>query len=115
MRIYIDKPDGVSIEDCEKVNAYIDPILDETDPIEQSYYLEVSSAGLLRELRTDAHLTKFIGHTVQIRTYKIIDGLPKSFEAVLTGFDDKTVQLEYAGQMREIDRALISKISVDLL
>ena len=115
LRIYIDKPNGVSIEDCEKVNAYIEPILDETDPISQSYYLEVSSAVLIRELRTDAHLSKFLGSTVQVHMYKRIDNMLKVFDAILLDFDDKTIQVKVEECVKSIDRSLISKIKVDLL
>ena len=57
LRVYIDKPDGVSIEDCENVANELNPALDAVDPIEQSYSLEISSAGLLRDLKKDSHIS----------------------------------------------------------
>ena len=116
LRIYIDRPEGgVSLDDCESVDRYLSPILDEEDPIPQSYYLEVSSAGLVRQLKTDAHLQRFIGHEIEIHTYKSLDGLPKVFGAVLEGFDEQTVHVCVNVAERKVERTLISKVTIDLL
>lgn len=116
LRIYIDRDEGVSINDCEAVSRRIDPILDDADPIEQSYCLEVSSAGLIRELRTTAHLRKFIGHTVEVSFFKALDGTKsKKISAVLTDADDDTVTLETGGDKNIYSRKDISKIKIDLV
>ena len=65
LRIFIDKDGGVSIDDCTRVSHKIDPIIDEADPIDKSYYLEVCSAGLSRELSRDGHFKHYIGKTVK--------------------------------------------------
>ena len=74
LRITIDKPEGITIEDCERVHRAIDPLLDEADPIESFYYLEVSSPGLERELKTEAHLAASVGETVEVRLFAPRDG-----------------------------------------
>lgn len=114
LRVYIDREEGVGIEDCQKVNDYLSPLLDELDPIEQSYYLEISSAGLIRELRRDAHYAEFTGREVNVRTYKSIEGMPKKFSAVLKSFDKDAFILSVDGRDMAVPRSDVSGISVDL-
>ncbi|MDF2686677.1 MAG: hypothetical protein K0S55_1859 [Clostridia bacterium] len=116
LRIFIDKKEnGISIEDCETVSRQVEVILDEKDPIPQSYCLEVSSAGLIRELKTDMHLESFIGYIINIYTFKSINGLPKKFEAKLINFNSDNIILELKEEQLLINRSDISKIKVDLL
>ncbi|MBQ7725628.1 MAG: ribosome maturation factor RimP [Clostridia bacterium] len=75
LRVFIDKPGGVTIEDCTNVSHAIDPVIDEADPIDLSYYLEVCSPGLERELTRPQHYEQFIGQTVKIRLYQPQDGV----------------------------------------
>ena len=82
--VTIDKDGGVSLVDCEMVNDAIGPILDREDPIEGSYTLEVSSPGLERELKTDAHLAAFCGKEVSVKLYA-----PKDGKKILTGILEK--------------------------
>jgi ribosome maturation factor RimP len=74
LEITIDSDDGIQIEDCERVHRAIDPILDEADPIEGFYYLEVSSPGIERELRTEEHIQAFIGARVEAKLFSPKDG-----------------------------------------
>lgn len=74
LEITIDRDEGIQIEDCERVHRAIDPILDEADPIEGFYYLEVSSPGVERELRTDAHVLAFLGARVEAKLFSPKDG-----------------------------------------
>ena len=90
LRFYIDKSGGVDIDDCEKASCYISDKLDEIDPIESSYYLEVFSPGADRELKTEDDLKKFFGESVQVKLYKKVDNL-KEFVAILDGFDDDNI------------------------
>lgn len=90
LRFYIDKSGGVGIDDCERVSCYISDKLDEIDPIESSYYLEVSSPGADRELKTEDDFKKFFGESVQVKLYKKVDNL-KEFVAILDGFDDDNI------------------------
>ena len=86
LEITIDSSNGINIEDCEKVHRAIDPILDEVDPIEGFYYLDVSSPGIERELRTDAHILHSIGQKVEAKLFaakdgrRVVCGILKSFE-----------------------------------
>ena len=93
LRAYIDKPEGVNINDCENVSRALSDELDREDFIEDAYILEVSSPGLGRTLKKDKHLAKSIGEEVEIKTYKPIEK-QKEFEGVLKAFDTETVTIE---------------------
>ena len=86
LRITIDSPDGITIDDCEKVHRAIDPLLDAADPIEQAYTLEVSSPGIERELKTDVHISACTGWDVEVKLYAPQNG-SKVFRGVLDGLD----------------------------
>ena len=87
LEITIDSEAGINIEDCEKVHRAIDPILDEVDPIESFYYLDVSSPGIERELRTAEHISRSIGEKVEAKLYTAKDG-KRSILGILTAFED---------------------------
>ena len=74
LRITIDSEDGITIDDCETVHRAIDPVIDEHDPIENAYHLEVSSPGIERELRTEEHILAFIGARVEAKLFSPKDG-----------------------------------------
>lgn len=74
LRYFIDKEGGVNIGDCEFVSRAIDKLLDEADPIEQGYILEVSSPGIERELGKDWHFERYIGHAVNVRLIRAAGG-----------------------------------------
>lgn len=106
LRVYVDlindkddegQPVYIGTEDCEKVSRYLSGKLDETDPIEQNYFLEVSSPGMDRSLITPAHYEKYIGRMVEVRLYKGMDGT-KNIEGELTAFapceDDYSVTVK---------------------
>ena len=88
--VSIDKEGGVSLEDCEMVNDAVNPIIDEADPIEGSYFLEISSAGLERELTKPEHIKAYIGSRVSVKLYAPLenDGR-KQFESVLLSYDEE--------------------------
>lgn len=106
LEITIDSPDGIYIEDCEKVHRAIDPILDEIDPIEGFYYLDVSSPGVERELRTDEHIAACIGQKVEAKLFAARDG-KKSIIGSLQGIDGDNVLVD--GEA--VPRADISKLT----
>lgn len=87
LRLYIDKDGGVDIDDCEKVHRAVDPILDEKDPISESYHFEVCSAGLERALKRPSDFQQFMGSPILIKLYRPRNGL-KEIPAVLTGYDE---------------------------
>lgn len=109
LRVYIDKPGGVTIDDCEAVSRALSEELDREDFIEESYTLEVSSPGLGRALKKDRHLEKSIGENVDVKTYKPIQN-SKEISGVLKAFDDKTVTLEVENNQISINRADIAVI-----
>ena len=74
LRITIDSPEGITIDDCERFSRAIDPILDEADPVPDSYHLEVSSPGIERELRTPEHIAACIGEQVEVRLFAPVGG-----------------------------------------
>lgn len=113
LRVFIDKDGGVGIDDCEKISRKIDVLLDNADPIDHSYILEVSSAGLIRELKTDFHLKKFLGYTVEVRLFKAINNL-KKINGKLLDFNSKKIVLE-TDEKTELNRKNVSKIIVDLI
>ena len=69
LRVTIDHEDGITIDDCERMHRAIDPVLDEADPIDTAYDLEVSSPGIERDLRTDAHIDASVGEIVDLRFF----------------------------------------------
>ena len=93
LRIYIDKDGGVDIEDCEKVHRAIDPVLDEKDPIAESYHLEVCSAGLERALKRPADFEQFMGSPILIKLYRPRNGL-KEIPGILRDYQDVRITLE---------------------
>ena len=92
LRLYIDKDGGVGINDCEAVSRAVDPILDERDPIPDSYHFEVSSAGLDRPLRRPEHFAWSMGKAVEVRLYRPRDGA-KEFTGTLEGYDNGRVTI----------------------
>ena len=92
LRVFIDKEEGISIDDCTNVSHAIDPIIDEADPIDKAYYLEVCSCGIERELSCKEHFEKCIGKEVKIKLYKAVDSV-KEFRGVLTEVDDEITVL----------------------
>ena len=93
LRIYIDKEDGVGIDDCQLVNDAMDEILDREDIIDQHYIFEVSSPGLTRKLRNPFEYEWYSGEKVEVKLYKAIDG-KKSFIGILQGLKDGFVEIE---------------------
>ena len=93
LRVYIDKEGGVSIDDCEAVSRPLSDALDEADPIEGSYTLEVSSAGLDRALKKPEHFARFMGSEVEVRLYRAREGR-KEFVGVLRGYEGGGVTLD---------------------
>jgi ribosome maturation factor RimP len=93
LRVYIDKPGGITIDDCQIVSEALSDKLDETDPIEQSYFLEVSSPGLERPLKKDSDFIKFKGELVEVKLFQPIDG-KKVFEGELVGLIDGKIVIK---------------------
>lgn len=110
LRITIDSEDGINIDDCEKMHRALDPVLDEADPIEEAYYLEVSSPGIERELRTDMHIEACEGWNVEVRLYAPVDG-SKVFRGKLLELGESgSVRIDANGKTREFPRETVAKI-----
>jgi ribosome maturation factor RimP len=77
LRIYIDKDEGVDLDDCQKISTLLSDLLDQEDPIEQAYFLEVSSPGLDRPLKREKDFRKYEGHLVNVKTYSLVEGRKK--------------------------------------
>ena len=93
LRLYIDKDGGVDIEDCEKIHRAVDPILDEKDPIAESYHFEVCSAGLERALKRPSDFAQFMNSPVLVKLYRPRNGL-KEIPGILRGYEDGRVTVE---------------------
>ncbi len=94
LRIFIDKPEGIDLTDCEKVNDEINDILDEANYIKEQYFLEVSSPGIERVLRKDKHLEQNIGTEINIKLFKKDENGNKEYQGILKKFDESSIELE---------------------
>ena len=93
LRLYIEKEGGVDIDDCEKIHRAMDPILDEKDPIAESYHFEVCSAGLERTLKRPSDFERFMGSNITVKLYRPRNGL-KEIPCVLQGYDNGRVTVQ---------------------
>ena len=109
LRLYIDKEGGVDIIDCETISRAVDPILDERDPIAESYHFEVCSAGLERTLRTAEHFAAFMDADVLVKLYRPKDGT-KEFAGVLKGYNDGDVTIDYHGTELTFEKSEVALV-----
>lgn len=109
LRIYIDKQDGIDLNDCEKVNNEIMDELDKADYIKEQYFLEVSSPGVERILRKDKHLEKNIGNEVHIKLFKKDEKGLKEYQGILKSFNQEIITIENIEEIN-IERKNISQI-----
>ncbi|MCM1386706.1 MAG: ribosome maturation factor RimP [Bacillus sp. (in: Bacteria)] len=113
LRAYIDKPDGVNINDCENVSRALSDELDKEDFIQDAYILEVSSPGLGRALKKDKHLQKSLGEEVEIKTYKPMDK-QKEFHGVLKSYDTDSITITMENEEKKFARTEIALIRLAL-
>ena len=109
LRLYIDKQGGVSIDDCEKIARAVDPILDEVDPIPESYHFEVSSAGLERPLRRSSDFAQFMGSPVLVKLYRPHNGL-KEFPGILRDYQDGRVTVEAGKETITFEKSQVALV-----
>ncbi|WP_010252244.1 ribosome maturation factor RimP [Acetivibrio cellulolyticus] len=109
LRIYIDKPGGITIDDCQIISEEISDILDKKDPIEQSYFLEVSSPGLDRPLKKESDFERFKGELVEVKVFKPIDGR-KIFEGNLLGLIDNKIIIKINDTNMEFERDQVALV-----
>lgn len=104
LRVYIDKEEGISLNECELVSRELSPILDEKDPIKENYFLEVSSPGLDRALKKDRDFVRYQGREVDLKLYKPLNGC-KQFEGELIGLtEDNNIKIIINGEEMEFNR-----------
>lgn len=111
LRITIDSEDGIDINVCEKLHRAIDPLLDEADPIEEAYYLEVCSPGIERELRTQTHIDACEGWDVELKLYAPIDGAKVFRGVLLPSGENGEVRIDVKGETLEFARSAVAKIN----
>lgn len=109
LRFTVDSPNGVTIEDCEKFHRAIDPVLDEHDPIENAYLLEVSSPGVERVLRLPEHFTSMIGSQVEVRLFTPVEN-SKLHRGILKAYDNGDITVECESGDITFKKALLSKV-----
>jgi len=106
IRLFIDKPDGIGLEDCEAVSRAVSALLDVEDPVPGNYSLEVSSPGLDRKLTKAAHFQRFIGDSVKVKLRLPLDGR-RRFRGVLMAQDDDSIVVEVDGQTYSLPLKMI--------
>ena len=111
LRVFIDKPEGISIDDCTNVSHAIDPIIDEADPIDVSYYLEVCSPGIERELTRRRHYEESVGKPVRLKLYKACDG-KKELTGTLENVGEESVTLNTGTDVLTVEFKNISKANL---
>ena len=111
LRVFIDKEGGVGIDDCERISRRLDPILDEADPIPDSYVFEVGSAGAERELKRPRDFEQFMGDEVEVRTYKSVDG-SKSFVGTLAGYDEGAVSVTVGDKTMRFEKGQLALVKL---
>lgn len=109
LRLYIDKEGGVDIDDCEAVSRAVDPVLDEKDPIPESYRFEVCSAGLERTLKRPSDFERFMGSAVMVKLYRPKDG-SKEFPGVLKGYENGDVIIDYGNQELRFEKSEVALV-----
>ncbi len=109
LRVYLDSPDGVDLDQCEAVSRAMDPILDEADPVPDSYIFEVSSAGCERALKRPEDFERFTGSLVEVRLYSAVDGA-KQWIGKLTGYVNGDVIIESGGEERRFTKSQIASV-----
>lgn len=113
LRAYIDKPEGININDCEQVSRAMSEILDKEDYIEDAYIFEVSSPGLGRTLKKEKHFEKSLGEEVEVKTYKPIDK-KKEFTGTLRAYDKDTITIEIEERKMVIAKSDIALVRLAL-
>ena len=109
LRIFIDSEKGIDIDDCTNVSHAVDPILDEADPIDKSYYLEVCSPGLERELSRPEHFERMMGQPVTAKLYRAQNG-SKELKGTLAGYNDGNLTLDVNGESVTLTKGDVASV-----
>ena len=109
LRLYLDKEGGVDITDCENISRAVDPLLDEADPIAESYHFEVCSAGLERALKRPSDFAQFMDAAVLVKLYRPRNGL-KEIPGILRGYEDGRVTVEAGKEMITFEKSEVALV-----
>ena len=109
LRLYLDKDGGVDITDCEAISRAVDPVLDEKDPISESYIFEVCSAGLERALKRPSDFERFMGSAITVKLYRPRNGL-KEIPCVLTGYEDGKITVEAGKETITFEKSQVALV-----
>ena len=109
LRLYIDKEGGVDITDCEAISRAADPLLDEADPIPESYCFEVCSAGIERTLKRPSDFEKFMGSPILVKLYRPKDGL-KEIPGILSGYNEGKVTVTYGTEELTFEKSEVALV-----
>ena len=109
LRLYLDKEGGVDITDCVAISRAVDPLLDEADPIAESYHFEVCSAGLERALKRPSDFERFMGSAITVKLYRPRNGL-KEIPCVLTGYEDGKITVEAGKETITFEKSQVALV-----
>ena len=109
LRLYLDKEGGVDLNDCEAISRAVDPLLDEADPIAESYHFEVCSAGLERALKRPSDFERFMGSNIIVKLYRPRNGL-KEIPCVLTGYEDGKITVEAGKETITFEKSQVALV-----
>lgn len=107
LRIFADRDGGISLDECEAISRALSTVLDKKDPIKENYFLEVSSPGIERKLKTPGHFKKYLGETVDLSFYKPFNG-QKQLTATLIDYENDKIKIDYEESCFEIPMSDIS-------
>lgn len=110
LRIFIDKPQGIDLQDCETVSNAINDLLDQADYIKEQYFLEVSSPGIEKVLRKDKHLQQNIGEKVAVKLFRKDENSKKEYQGKLKDFNQEKIIIENEEKDVEIERKNVAQI-----
>ena len=109
LRLYIEKEGGIDITDCEAISRAVDPILDEKDPIAESYHFEVCSAGLERALKRPGDFERFMGSPIMVKLYRPYNGM-KEFPGILRGYEEGRVTVECGKETVTFEKSQVALV-----
>ena len=110
LRIFIDKPQGIDLQDCETVTNAISDLLDQADYIKEQYFLEVSSPGIEKVLRKDKHLQQNIGEKIAVKLFRKDENSKKEYQGKLKDFNQEKIIIENEEKDVEIERKNVAQI-----
>jgi len=114
LRVFVDKEGGIDIDDCGRISEFLSDRLDESDPIESAYFLEVSSPGAERPLKKPQDFEKAVGQHVFITTYEPLDGL-KEFEGTLVSYDETRCVVQVGKKKHELPAGKVASARLAIL